>query len=240
MEQGDGPDADAGATDDAERQETPPIHSRWVTPGVTIRDLTIWATARLPRTALDLRGGAPSLLGPTLTQLVVLAQQYPEVADRIGEFRLDDLPTGGHGQPDVYGRSQASLPDRPSALLLNRAYFSRPGRLAQRLQAMVRRGWHPSGTSQVESIVTHEFGHHAWFLIEDEGFDPRRFMASLAYDRRSLSGYAERDGVVEAWAEAFLVFHLGDEDARDHPLTRSVVQFIEQSMLRLRERRRPT
>lgn len=235
MDRGDRIERDPEAADDSGQQG--PTHSRLSAPGVTIGDLTTWARARFPGTTFDLRGGAPSVIGPTLAQLDALARPYPEVAARIEELRLEDLPTGGRGQRDVFGLSQAGLQHRPSTLLLNRAYFSRPGRLARRLDEMVRLGWHPRGTSQVESVITHELGHHIWYLLEDEGFDLRGFMALLPYDRRSLSVYAERDRIGEAWAEAFVAHHLGDENARNHPLTRNVVQFIARSLRALRARR---
>lgn len=105
---------------------------------------------------------------------------------------------------------------------------------------MVNRGWHPSGTFQIDSVITHEFGHHIWFLLEDEGFGPLAFVSQLTGNRRSLSGYAadgeNRDA--ETWAEAFTAYYHGDEDSRNHALTRSVVHFIERSMRTLREGRR--
>lgn len=100
---------------------------------------------------------------------------------------------------------------------------------------MAASGWHPSGTSQVGSIVTHEVGHHVLFWLQDEGFDPVPFITVLATDRRGLSGYANTRPE-EAFAEAFVAHHLGDEEARNHPLTRTVVQFIERSMRSIRER----
>ena len=137
----------------------------------------------------------------------------------------------------MFGRSQARLLNRPSTLLLNRAYFSRPGRLARRLDTMAASGWHPSGTSRVESIVTHEFGHHVMFWLQDEGFDPVPVIRASTADRRGLSGYANTLPE-EAFSEAFVAHHLGDEDARNHPLTRTVVQYIERSMRSIRGRRR--
>jgi hypothetical protein len=232
------PDEDAGRVSDSAPGDPSPTTPASV-PGSTIREQTSWARSRLPGTTVNLQGGAPAVIGPSLEQLDRLARIYPEVAARIQRFGLEDLGTGHVGVADVLGRSRGPLPGQPASLALNRAYFSRPGRLLRRLDAMVRRGWHPSGTAQVESIVTHEFGHHLWYLLEDEGFDPRWFFSTLAGDRRSLSSYAEegtdRDG--ETFAEAFVAHHLGDEDARNHPLTRSVVEFIERSMRLLRERR---
>ena len=218
----------------------PPSDARLAVTGTTTRQQAAWARAHLPRTSFNLEGGAPSVIGPTLEQLVRLAHIYPEVMARIELFYLDDLPTGSVGGLDVFGRSQGALPGQPSSLVLNRAYFSRPGRLVQRLGRSTRVGWHPSGTDQIGSVVTHEFGHHLWFFLEEEGFDPRGFMTTLAEDRRSLSLYAERDRTGEAWAEAFAAYYLGDEAARSHPLTRSVVQFVERSMRTLRERRSPS
>jgi hypothetical protein len=199
MERGHRSEGDAGAGDDSGPQGASRFtHPRLSAPGIAISDLPSWARARFPGTLFDLRGGAPSVIRPTLEQLDRLARLYPEVSVRIERFRLDDLPTGASGGEDVFGRSQGALPDRPSSLALNRSYFSRPGRLMRRLDAMARNGWHPSGTSQIESVVTHEFGHHVWFLLEEEGFDPRGFMTGLADDRASLSRSADRDHIGEA------------------------------------------
>jgi len=235
MDRGDSLQGDPEAADATGQHG--PRHPRLSAPGVTIGDLTTWARARLPRTTFDLRGGAPSVVGPTLAQLDGLSREYPEVAARIEELRLEDLPTGGYGQPAVFGRSQAARANRRSTLVLNRAYFSRPGRLARRIHVMAANGWHPTGTSQVESIVTHEFGHHVMFWLQDEGFDPVPGIRASTADRRELSGYANT-APEEAFSEAFVAHHLGDENARNHPLTRTVVQFIERSLRSIRGRRR--
>lgn len=128
-------------------------------------------------------------------------------------------------------------------ITLNLNVFDQRKALVDRLRLSESLGFHPSGTSQIESVVTHEVGHHVWFLLEDEGFDPQTFVSGLGGDRRSLSEYAEigsgrghnRD--VEAFAEAFVAHYLGDDDARDHVLTRCVVQYIERSMRALRAQR---
>lgn len=179
--------------------------------------------------------GAPTVIAPVLREYARLAREYPEVAARLDVFELTELRTGAVGASSELGRSSIDRVTGERRLELNVNLYSRLRRIADRLQVAERRGQFPSGTYQPDSVVTHEFGHHVWYLLEDEGFDPEAFMRGLTIDPQGLSVYAGRNSA-EAFAEAFVAHHRGDQSARNHPLTRSVVQFIDESMRALRER----
>lgn len=221
-------------------------------PTTSTRDIERWARRRFPQTTWTLRNveigtgrqrtevsGAPSVMAPTIEQYARLAREYPEVADRLTAFALAPLDPGDERRPAALGRSTWNVETGERRLELSLELFSHPTRIGRRVRGAAGRGFHPSGTSQVESVVTHELGHHVWFLLEEEGFGPRGFTSSLAADRRSLSHYADGadDRDAETFAEAFVAHYLGDDGARNHPLTRSVVHFIERSMRWFRERR---
>lgn len=226
----------------------PPDHSAEAgdddpVPTTSTRDIERWARRRFPRTQWRLRdpdpsrpSGAANLMQPTLVQYDRLARAYPEVAARLTAFVLEPLPLGPVGGWSIFGRSTSIVGNDVRTLSLNVNLFSHRSRLMQRLELSVRRGYHPSGTFQVESIVTHEFGHQVWYLLEDEGFDPRTATRATTDQPATLSEYAEVSEA-EAFAEGFLAHHLGDESARNHPLTRGVVHYIEHSMRTLRARR---
>jgi len=212
-------------------------------PTSSTRDIERWARRRFPQTLWRLRdpdpdrpSGAANLMGPTLAQYDRLAREYPEVAARLTFFTLEPLPTGPVGGSTTFGKSTSMEGGDVRTLSLNINVFSHRSRLIERLEPSVRRGYHPSGTSRVESTVTHEFGHHVWYLLENEGLDPRSATRAITYRPGALSLYAmANEG--EAFAEAFLAHYLGDEAARTHPLTQGVVHYIERSMRVLRARR---
>lgn len=237
---GDPPDHGTGADDDD------PV------PTTSTRDIERWARRRFPRTLWTLRNvdigtgrqrisvsGAPSVIAPTIEQYARLAREHREVADRLTTFALEPLDPGDELRPAALGRSTWNVGTGERRLVLNLELFSHPTRIRRRVRGAAVRGFHPSGTSQVESVVTHEFGHHVWFLLEEEGFAPRGFISSVTVDRRSLSHYADAadDRDAETFAEAFVAHNLGDDGARNHPLARGVVHFIERSMRSFRERR---
>ena len=236
----------------------PPDHGTGVddddpVPTSSTRHIERWARERYPRTIWLLsepppgrRRASANLIGPTIAQYDRLARQYPEVADRLTSFTVRPLQTGPVGGSTELAESTNDAGGRVRTITLNLNVFDQRKALSDRLNLSERLGFHPSGTSQIESVVTHEFGHHVWFLLEDEGFHPGRFVSGFSGDRRSLSEYAEigagrghnRDA--ETFAEAFVAHYLGDERARNHPLTRSVVQYIERSVRALRARQGPT
>jgi hypothetical protein len=217
-------------------------------PTTSTRDIERWACRRFPQTRWTLRNiavvsggtlgrisGAPKVIAPVLREYARLAREYPEVAARLDVFKLTELRTGAVGASSQLGRSRIVRMTGERRLELNVNLYSRLKRIDDRLKAAERQGQFPSGTFQPESVVTHEFGHHVMYWIQDEGFDPIPVIRGLAVDRRSLSGYANTLPE-EAFAEAFVAHHRGDEHARNHPLTRSVVQFIDASTRKLRER----
>jgi hypothetical protein len=233
---GDSPDHGAGVDGDD------PV------PTMSTRDIERWARRQFPQTRWTLRdvavmsggtlgriSGAPTVIAPVLREYARLAREYPEVAARLDVFELTELRTGAVGASSELGRSSIDPVTGARRLELNANLYSRLKRIADRLKVAERRGQFPGGTFQPESVVTHELGHHLMFWLQDAGFDPIPIIHSLAVDRRGLSLYANTLPE-EAFAEAFVAHHRGDEAARNHPLTRSVVQFIDESMRALRER----
>jgi hypothetical protein len=226
----------------------PPDHGTGVddddpVPTSSTREIERWARHRFPQTQWRLRdpdanrpSDAANLMRPTIVQYARLAREYPEVAARLTSFSVEPLPTAPAGGSTTFGKSTSVVGSNVRTLSLNVYLFSHRSRLMARLESSVRRGYHPSGTYRVESIVTHEFGHQIWYLLEDQEFDPLGATRSTTDQPATLSEYAEVSEA-EAFAEAFLAHYLGDEAARNHPLTRGVVHYIERSMRVLRARR---
>lgn len=142
------------------------------------------------------------MIGPNVERYDMLAREYPEVAARIGSVRVGELPTATRrGEPNEWARSYIGDEETPGAIVLNRNFFGRPGRMAREDARNAARGWHPSGTAALDATMTHEFGHHVMFWLRDNEYDPIGFVQHLD-GREELSDYASRK-LEEAWSEAF-------------------------------------
>ena len=203
--------------------------------GTTLREQVRWIADRHPNTRFELAGGAPAVMGPTLEQYDRLASEFPEVAARIRLVRVAQLPTARRlGEATQWARATSDEGDPPFVLTLNENLYGRPGRMRRENRRLVGLGWHPSGTTQVEAPLTHEFGHLVMFWLQDSGYDPLRTLRTLEYPSY-LSEYCLR-GPAEEWAEAFRAHYHGDAVARSHPVTRVVMEFVSQVSTDLRER----
>ncbi len=206
-------------------------------PGATLREQQRWIAARHPNTTFELAGGAPTVMGPTLEQYDRLANEYPEVAARIRLVRVAQLPTARRlGEPTEWARATADDGEPPYVLTLNRSMYGRPGRMARENRRLVDGGWHPDGTVQVEATLTHEFGHLVMFWLQDLGYSPVEFVRQIE-GVGELSNYAKMR-VEEAWSEAFRTHHHGDASLKNHPATRTVMEYVAQTSREIRARKR--
>jgi hypothetical protein len=117
---------------------------------------------------------------------------------------------------------------------LNPKWYGDPSGYMQSLKYSVESGWHPVGTDNFESVLTHEFGHQVenWLLSQNtttfrdvvtvDGFgivsDTVGLWNNSNSPTKKLSGYAVTTNndyrKAEGWAEAFATFYHTDRRDR--------------------------
>jgi hypothetical protein len=124
-------------------------------------------------------------------------------------------------------------PDAPTPrIVLNSRTYLRLRRVQDQRREVVERGWHPTGTVEPAAIMTHEFGHHVMFWLQDCSIDVRAEMLALG-DAGSLSRYAQVS-FAEAFAEAFTAHLHGDDTAKNDAVTRGALGILEREIARAR------
>jgi hypothetical protein len=138
-----------------------------------------WMHEHYPEVAVDFRGVHSSYLTRVVSQWNEMAHEYPAVARGITYFgtyvekqkmpeALRQAATGFHGEFAhawyVPGRGPYAADER--VLALNPGWFASPERLEEALKSSVAAGFHPAGCDTVESIITHEFGHHVHYWYQ--------------------------------------------------------------------------
>lgn len=125
----------------------------------TPEEAQAWAAKRFPHIDWDFAGADAQALTPTLRQFTTLSREYPEVTQG-----LRYVGTYG-GNADRF-RAQAFAHARTGEGIigLNPQWYGDAERLLRELQLGVDSRFHPTGTSGIESIMTHELGHfvEAW------------------------------------------------------------------------------
>lgn len=109
---------------------------------------------------------------------------------------------------------------------LNPEWYGNPRRLKDSLVWLERKRWHPGGCNSIESIMTHEFGHHVWNWYYSPIYNSKAFTphvsshgVGLIHDtirlwersnpvRGAISRYA-KENREEGWAEGFTALHHG-------------------------------
>jgi hypothetical protein len=106
-----------------------------------------------------------------------------------------------------------------------------------RRRELVEQGWHPSGTTAPTTFMTHEFGHHLMFWLQERGIDVRGEVAVLG-NPGSLGLYAQTH-FAEAFSEGFAARLHGDAASRNDPITRGILGIIDREVARARVERSP-
>jgi hypothetical protein len=132
-----------------------------------------------------------------------LKQEYPKAFDRLKGIYVKDI-----GSKDAYAQVE-----RGRNIMLNSQFFSGNMKAAEdSLRDDVLSGWHPTGTGNVEAVITHEFGH-LLFPSAGRGFggqtaivkEATAFLSNLRDGSRLPSRYATTN-VWELFAESFSSF----------------------------------
>jgi len=190
----------------------------------TIKGTERWCKKHYPDIEWDLTGCRVGNIKPTLIQFDKLAEEWPEVAGRlkyVGTY-VKSTKYKKRGAPfDFEEWAHASKDGK--RIGLNPEYYKKPDFLA-RVMYSADVNWHPAGTGEIESVITHEFGHMVnnylrslsktaiskWVGIEGYeivgsskyAFADRNYRTSA----RTLSNYALRNES-EAFAEAFAALY---------------------------------
>jgi len=181
-----------------------------------------WARNKYPHIEWDFAGAHIDAINPTLRQFDKLAQQYPEVANRLRYIGAYGKPGNYHKYPFKNAYAHASLDGLQIGL--NPHWYGNPARFKERLASNVLTGWHPKGADSIESVLTHEFGHQVynWLLRDRQAFSiyisadgfgivsetlhwwTENVKATARLSRYAVAGSKEKK-IMESWAEAFLV-----------------------------------
>ncbi len=131
----------------------------------TLDEATAWAQKRYPHITWEFDGADVEAVTPTLRQFQKLARDYPEVARGIKY-----IGTYGGDLSQFPAREYAHANRRTRAIGLNPSFYGNTNHFLRRLQENAQTKFHPLGSGCMESILTHEFGHHMlWWLLDNNG-----------------------------------------------------------------------
>ncbi len=212
----------------------------------TVKEAEAWATVKYPHVRFDFKGAHPDAINPTLRQLDKLMQEYPHVAERlryVGTYRGEGAPRN-RWNGNVYAHATFS----GERIGLNPKWYGKPNAFRESVARSATNKyadgstWHPDGMTQIESVVTHEFGHllDGWLRTRTkEAFDPivrasgfglvssthEKFKFHNKADSR-LSRYAttNRD---EAFAEGFGALYHGTRDVQRYKYVKALRKWVE-------------
>ena len=171
-----------------------------------------WARGKYPGIDFDIKDVGLDTLRPTLTQFDKLATEYPEVADRMNRIY------SGSPSSDSLSGAYAWASRDGKEIGLGSKWYGNAAKYLDSLRECVETKWHPTGCDSIESVVTHEFGHHVmnWMVAQKgslleyvlpSGFGyvselPRFWSDKNIRQRNKISQYA-RKSMEEFFAEAF-------------------------------------
>ncbi len=125
-----------------------------------VRQAERWARENYSHITWDFAGMDIEAVNPTLKQFHHLAQEFPEVAQRLRYIGTYGNDASRFSSP--YILAHASMDG--SFIGLNPLWFGDVRVFKELLAAAVKIGFHPKGCDTIESVITHEFGHlmHGW------------------------------------------------------------------------------
>ncbi len=179
-------------------------------------DAARWCAERWPSTSFAFNGMHPEAAHAIAGAWQRAANALPEVARKI-----EKVDTGRLGAHTYAQASYAPGSDSHRSITLARQAFGiDPALLRVRTSADARSLWHPPGTEDIGSILTHEFGHHVdWFLGTTIPRDPamvsdfarryRELQAAFVADegRMAAPSHYGATKISEKRAEGFASIH---------------------------------
>ncbi len=179
----------------------------------TLEDCLRWAQANYPNIRFEFEGADVEAIKPTLEQFHKLAQEWPEVAERIRYIGTRRMFTGEYAHAAADG----------AVVGLNPKFYGNPQKFLQWLKQDDEAKYHPKGCSTIQSVFTHEFGHLVkWWLERQEnvavlpvvspdgtgivGYTVQNWLKHWYEKKRKLVGSLSKyalESQDEAFAEAF-------------------------------------
>ena len=154
-----------------------------------------WARSAYPHMTWSFRDVDPHLLADAIGQWHELAARIPQVAQRIRSVESAYGSMVGQG-----GYAWAN--NLQGEIFLAKEHWDDRSELVAKLAERVRRGWLAEGSGSPRGIITHEFGHHVWWHLNDRG------LASP-----QLRSFVESNGLLDlsglAWTEPRQAFAEG-------------------------------
>lgn len=197
-----------------------------------VKDAEKLASKMFPDIVWDFRGTHIDIMNPSMVKFVELANEYPEVVKRLryyGTYRNPDKrPRKFKWNDSTFAHAYTN----GEVIGLNPKWYGDPDSYRASLKRCVERGFHPPGSEEFASVVTHEFGHQVWNWLITEYKDKallntvRRSGFGTGSDvlyswqrnnssrvqALSISGYADTNPA-ETWAEGFtMIYHKPDTD----------------------------
>lgn len=189
----------------------------------TLEEAQREAAKRFPGINFDFTGAHVDTINPTLRQFASLAEEYPQVAERlkyVGTYQGKGAPLSPASAWSGSGTNAYAHASRDGTRIgLNPHWYGKPQFIRASLKSAGETGWHPKGIDSIESVMTHEFGHQVahWLESVSNKFAAQRFIladgsgwvSSTARNwirhhkvPRSYSVYGVTNHD-ESWAEAF-------------------------------------
>jgi hypothetical protein len=180
------------------------------------------AKQRYPHIDFDFKGMHPDAINPTLVQFAKLAEDYPQVVDRleyIGGYQRVAAPSSSQGFSGDASNVYAHASRDGKRIGLNPRHYRDAKKLTASLENDLASGFHVKGGASIEAVLTHEFGHQVQNWLQSVpsniaafptvSVDGSGIVATTAsrWGRthkatKALSGYATHNKE-EGWAEAF-------------------------------------
>ena len=204
-----------------------PAIPKWVNQK-TIGEAEALAAKMYPHITWDFSGCHVDVMNPTMEKFVQLSNEYPLVNQKLGYFGS----YADRSKEPIYkryvwpGNVFAHAFQTGKQIGVNPRYYGNPDMFKKSLEDCVKSGFHPKGSEDYASVMTHEWGHQVWNWLNREfssksltkyvrssGFgmgDDLLTKWQKANNTRSkgqtISEYA-MENKNEAWAEGFTVIH---------------------------------
>lgn len=165
------------------RRDRPIVSQERYTYQETVEDAQDWANTNYQDIDFDFEGTHIDTINPTIDEFDRLAKKYPKVADRleyVGTYEGSISSTFHRWSSGTYAHATSQ-----GEIGLNPKYYGDPakfkGALERSVKVLKRNGknigsFHPRGGDNIESVMTHEFGHQVenWLydVSEETSFLP--------------------------------------------------------------------
>jgi hypothetical protein len=135
-------------------------------PFADLAEAEAWASRQYPHITWDFAGAHVDTINPTLAEFHRLAQEWPEVANRLRVVGTYQGKTKGVSSFANQSSAFAHASVDGTRIGLNPAKYNDAAKLRESLRQSERSGW-LSDRDEIASNMTHEFGHMVDFWLRD-------------------------------------------------------------------------